>query len=664
MLKKIFAPLALGTAACAFAQVTPKQDLSGLSIEDLMKIEVITANRSGQSVMLAPAAVFVLTGEDIRRSGARTIPDMLIGIPGVTVARISGNKWMVSMRGFNGRFANKLQVLIDGHSIYNPLFSGVFWDDYRLSPDDIERIEVVRGPFGSTWGANAVNGVINIVTKHASASPGWQMEVLAGDSMESGQRLRFSREIGKNSYLRVSGQASRFDDLETANGASAGDAWRADDLSFRFDSNHANEKWRVSGYLSNTRIRESSLVPTLEEPFAATMSSTSRNRQGYVNVNWTRAHGPDRDTTIQASYNDSDREDFELPNNRKTIDLEWREDRRQSNGRSMNWGVSYRSTADRVKNTEYVSLNPSTRQDELFGAFFHYENPLSPGVLLHSDAMLEHNDYTGWEFQPSLALTYAKSEKETFWSTLSRSVRSPSRSESDSSIWLRSFMTESTLPAKLRLVGDPDFKAEEQVSFEIGWRFQPTDRASYDVSAFASVYNNLRSFEMQAPGVGSEPMPHVDQVALFGNKLNAFTSGIEGVARFNPAADWRLILGYAFFHDNFSFDSGSSDAFGEISTEREGSSPRHTASVRSSHDLRGGFTVDLMASYTDRIRTSNIDSGTRLDLRLGWSPSRDFELSLVGQNLLDRRRREGETSLFETVSYVPRGIFGTATWRF
>lgn len=663
-MKRTFAPLALTVAAAAHSQTAPKQDLTGLSIEDLLKIEVITANRAGQSMMRAPAAVFVLTGDDIRRSGATTLPEMLRGIPGVNVARINGNKWMVSMRGFNGRFANKLQVLIDGLSIYHPLFSGVFWDDFRLSADEIERIEVVRGPFGATWGANSVNGVINIITKHASQTQGGWLEASGGDVQTAGHRLRYGTSLGQGSYLRVSGGMERFADLETSSGSSGHDGWRANNLSFRLDRERGNESLRVNGYWSGTQIHESGVVPILEEPYVEDLQTTSRNRVGFLNVAWTRNDVPGHLTTVRASYNDSDREDFELPNHRKTLDIEWRQDRQHSADRTTSWGASYRSSTEKVLSTEWIQMTPQRRREELFGAFLHHENSLGGGLRVYSDAMLEHNDYSGWEFQPSLAVTYARNDRETFWTAISRSVRSPSRSEADSSIWAQAFLSELLIPGKARLVGDREFKAETVVAFEIGWRHLTSTRTSLDVTGFVNLYDNLRTFELQEPGMGTEPVPHIDQPAIFSNKLNAVTSGIEAVARFNPQPGWKLTLGYSLFHDDFFYDRGSADAFELVSTEREGSTPRHSASVRSSHDLRGGFTFDLMASYTDRVLATETGPGTQLNMRLGWSPCADFELSLTGTNLLNRRRREGGDSLFESVSAVPRGYSISAAWRF
>jgi len=506
--------------------------------------------------------------------------------------------------------------------------------------------------------------VINIITKHASETQGGRLEVSGGDVQTAGHHLRYGASLGSGSYLRVSGGFERFADLETSGGGSASDGWRANNLSFRLDSERGKETLRVNGYWSGTRVHESGIVPTLEEPYIESIQALSRHRVGFLNAAWTRTESNGNLTTIRASYNDSDREDFELPNHRKTLDLEWRQDRQLSTNRAMSWGASYRSSSESVQNTPYVQLTPSRRRDELFGAFVHHESAMGSGVRVHTDAMLEHNDYSGWEFQPSLAVTYSRSERETFWTAISRSVRSPSRSEADSSIWAQSFPTEFMIPGKARLIGNSDFKAESVVSFELGWRNQPTNRASYDLTAFVSLYDNLRTFELGEPGMGSDPVPHVDQPAFFSNKLNAVTSGIEAVARFNPAPNWRLTLGYSWFNDNFYFDPGSTDTFGEISTERQGSTPRHSASVRSSHDLRGGFTFDLMASYTDRVLATDTAPGTQLNLRLGWSPCKDFELSVSGTNLLNRRRREGGDSLFETVSYVPRGFSIGAAWRF
>lgn len=662
-LKMICMPAALGAAAGAMAQTTAQSELSSLGIEDLMKIEVITANRSGQSVMSAPAAIFVLTGEDIRRSGATTIPDMLIGIPGVQVARIDGNKWMVSMRGFNGRFANKLQVLIDGRSIYSPLFSGVLWDDHLVSPEDIERIEVVRGPFGATWGANAVNGVINIITKKASQSQGWSIDVGKGSATTDVHRLTYGGRLDDATHFRVTGSFLRNDSFEGVEGPDEPDAWRTGHLRFRVDHERGRDAISVGGYLSESRFESILKVPTLDAPFVRFDPESGKNRMGALGVQWTRKESESLATTVRASYSDSRREDPELPYERQTLDLEVRQDRKLGNGRAASIGASYRHSKDRANNTEFVQLNPNRRADELFAAFGHFERPAGRNLTLHLDGMLEHNDYTGWEFQPAIGLVWAKSERESLWTVLSRSVRSPNRSEADSSLWLRTVSMENQPPTALRLVGNSSFRAEEVVSFELGWRSQPSSAASYDLATFVSFYDNLRSFELQEPVFMPSPVPHLQQAARFGNKLNAVTGGVELTARFNPVPDWRLTLGYSFFTEKFSFDDGANDVFGIHSTERQGATPRHSVGLRSSHDFRNGWSVDLTGSFHSATSRMGVSAGTRLDARIAWRPSDEFEWSIVGQNLLDSRRKEGTASLFERVAYVPRGIYAMATWR-
>lgn len=651
-------------AAGAVGQEPKKQDLSSLPIEDLMKIEVVTASKFAQALKNVSAAIYVLGGDEIRRSGARTLPDMLRGIPGVHVASIDANKWMISIRGFNGRYSNKLQVLIDGRSIYTPLFSGVNWDEHDVDPDDIDRIEVIRGPGGALWGANAVNGIINIITRPAVETQGVAVDVAAGNPMDHDVRARYGGKIGDRGFFRIYAKAFGFDDLQSTLDTDANDGWHGMRLGFRADwETSPEDRLSVAGQAAWMKVGQIMEFPTLTAPYTEIQTYRRDNSNGHLTAAWT--HSPAHGSTVESklSYSVLGRNDPEAETKRHTLDVELRFADELGDGSNRTYGLNYRHTSDRTQSTPYANFDSERRREQTYGAFYQMERKFGSGVTLSGGARLDHFQRLGWLFQPNVRVAWQPNPKETYWASASQAVRTPSRGERDGRIWVR---TEDTNmgPAAVFIEGRENQREEKIAAVEAGWRFQPNARSFYDVVAFVNWYDGLRSFEPLEPRLVSEPFPHLETPFRFDNKLNARTAGVEFAGEFAPCPDWRLRLTYSLFDADFSFDRDSQDPFGLNTTDRGAFSPRHMASLRSSHVLKGGFTFDLRASYVDALRAIVVSSYTRLDARLAWRLRPDFEASIVGQNLLDRRRREGEPSLFETTSYVRRGIYGMLAWRY
>jgi iron complex outermembrane recepter protein len=664
-LRRIVAAVGLGASACAWAQ-QEKPDLGSLGIEDLMRIEVVTASRSAQAFKNVPAAIFVLTGEEIVRAGVQNIPDMLRLVPGVNVAQVSANIWMISIRGFNLRYSNKLQVLIDGQSIYTPLFSGVNWDEFNIPPDQIDRIEVIRGPGGAIWGANAVNGVINIITKNAADTQGVRIETAKGDPMLDQHRVRIGGKSGERGYYRVYAEYMGFDDLQPEIDAPAGDGWRALRGGFRLDgSPRDGETYTVNGYGSRHRLGQVSTFPSLAPPYFSVDVSDWWNSHWRLNASWSKVHASGGSSEWRAGYVAIERNDPDVSTRRGTLDVEYRSERPAGDSARTIWGGSFRQTSDRADSPAGLFVfDPRKRTDRVYGAFVQHEKSVGNGLTATFGTTLEHNDYTGWEVQPSARIAWDRNPKETYWASLARAVRVPSRAESDATFPVQVLDVGQPIPMEILLTGNPNMLSERLIALEFGARYQPHPKASYDLAAFLNWYDALRTFEPVSMGVNPSPTPHIESLFRFDNKGSAFSGGIEASGQFLPRPNWKLVVNFALLSDKFRLDDDSQDAFGERGTDRMGSSPRYTISVRSAHDLGRGLTFDLFAQYVDKLPAFGIKAYTRLDAKVAYKASDRLEVSLVGQNLLQGKHKEARGVLFETASFIPRGFYGMATWRY
>ena len=652
-----------GVSVFACAQDGKKQDLTNLNIEDLLKIDVVSASKFAQSIMTVPAAIYVLTGEEIQRSGAQTLPEMLRLVPGVHVAQIDANKWMISIRGFNHRYANKLQVLIDGHSIYTPLFSGVNWEDFHVAPDDIDRIEVLRGPGGAVWGANAVNGVVNIITKSAAETQGWHSQTSVGDYSAS-QRLRYGGTAGPEAYYRVYAEVMNFESLRPVADVPMADGWQALRTGFRLDETHGKESTMLEGYAAQNRLGGTTDIPIFEAPFNRLETQRYTNQNWFVNGLWTRDMGAGRVRQFRISEAQAHRHDPDVQTDRATLDVELRESAAIPNGGRLSYGLSYRHTRDYSRGIEGTyDIVPGRNVDQVYGGFAQIEKPLGRKWSLTLGSTLEHNDYTGWEAQPSARLLFAKSPKESYWMGISRAVRTPSRYETGADLAYQVFDMGNG-PTEVSIIGNRNLKSEVLTALELGARLQPTSKSFLDLTAFVNWYDQVQTFEEQPPAMELDPIPHPELGNLVDNKGKVRSGGFEASYQTELSPSWRLGLNYSLFSDKFEFQSDSMDRFGPYATGRMGGWPRHMVGLRSSHDLARGWTFDVAAQYVGPLTSGGVDAYTRLDLGLGYRPSSRLELSLTGKNLLQRDRQEADKYFNENLSRVPRSWLFSAAWRF
>ena len=644
------------TARLAAQETYPSpSELKKLSMEELLDIDVTSVSKYPEKLSAAAAAVAVLTQEDIDSSGVTSIPDALRLVPGLDVARVDAHTWAISSRGFNDIFANKLLVLIDGRTVYTPLFSGVFWEVQDTLLEDIDRIEVVRGPGATLWGANAVNGVINIITKSARDTQGLFIGGGGGSEDRGFANVRYGVKVGEDAFLRVYAKYFDRDASVLPNDTTAHDAWDMFRGGFRLDWEPSKENsFTFQGDIYTGNQDEIYSVPTTAFPFAGTISATDQVSGGNLLGRWSHSFSADSQLTVQTYYDRTERNSPIFGEERDTgdIDLQHRFD--WGERQKIIWGLGFRATHADIKNSLNVSLLPPDRTLTLYSAFVQDEITLVPERLqLTLGSKFEHNDFTGFEIQPSARALWTPGHSQTVWASVSRAVRTPSEAESD--IRLNPAPPVPLPPGLITILGNPNMESEELLAYELGYRLQPIEQLKLDLTAFYNDYDHLRTLEPILPGPVSP-----SRVA---NKLFGETYGTEISATAQVTKRWRVQGSYSYLEAQLHRESGSHD----FSTERiaEGSSPHNQFFIRSLLDLGWNIRLDSTLRYVDVLPTPKIPSYLTLDVRLAWSPRKDLEFALVGQNLLDDRHPEFAPTFIGTPqTEVQRSVYGTVVWRF
>jgi iron complex outermembrane recepter protein len=647
-------------------------DLTELSLEALMDIEVTSVSRKSQKLANAAAAAFVISQDDIRRSGATTIPDLLRMVPGVQVARIDANKWAVSIRGFNGRFANKLLVLKDGRSIYTPLFSGVYWEQQDTPLDDIERIEVIRGPGAAMWGANAVNGVINIITKSAADTKGGLVSAGGGSSEQGFGTLRYGMELAKDTNLRVYSNYANRGPGQLSNGTDNHDAWQTGSAGFRMDSQFtAQDTLTLQGdYVSGSFDENYTLykLPTVSDPrYSWSQNSTSRSDGVNLLTRWQRSFSATDSLSLQLYYDHYQRTMTVLDETRDTVDLDFQHRFALGSRQDLVWGLGYRYSHDKLGQTPYISFSKPELGVSLFSAFIQDEISLIPDKLsLILGSRFEHNDFTGFEIQPNGRLIWTPTPQHSFWASISRAVRTPSRGDQDIQYRFKTMSPAETgmpIPLRLEIDGVSSYGSETVIAYELGYRTQPLQHLTLDLSLFFNQYDHLRVRQEGLQGL--EATNAVLRYPL-SNDMHGHTYGAELSATWRPFDWWRLQAAYSYLCSIMYLDNDSTD---EINRgDAAAGSPRHQGSLRSGFDLGKKVELDFWLRAIDRVNyidDTSIPGYVTMDVRLAWKPVKTLELALVGQNLFQKRHPEYIPEFINTTaSEVPRSVYGKLTWKF
>lgn len=606
--------IALGAAALSSvllwsgrARAEEQPDLSNLSIEQLAQIKVTSASKQAEPLSSAPAAIYVIDHEQILRSGAVTIPEMLRLAPNLQVYQSSPSHWTVTARGLNGNpsaqsFSNKLLVLIDGRTVYTPLYSGVYWDMPDLLPDDIERIEVISGPGATLWGANAVNGVINIITRSAASTSGVYAEVQGGTN-EQAAGLRIAGSAGATLSYRAYVRGLHQKAFELAAGGSAEDGWHRVGGGFRLD-------WTPAA--ADTIALQGDIFGAREnQPAGAHEDVSGRD----LVIRWNRQTGPDRQLQVQAFYDYASR--TAQPNNGSfyvdTYDVDLQDNLPVDRRNQLVWGGGVRLAHYRIRGTSSLFFVPGSRNLFLANAFVQDSLSLSSAITLTAGLKAEHDPYVGTSLLPDVRLAIRTDEHTLLWGAVSHAVRSATPFDED---------VEEKVPG-VTLTGNRQFRTEKLTAFEAGVRSQPSSGLLLSATGFYHHYEDLRTVEVGAgPGLN----------LYWANNLAGHSYGVEAWASTSPLPWWTLSAGATLLHENFHFKRGATAPF--IGTSQNGADPGHWLTFQSSMDLGRSVMLDINLRAVGHLAGANVPAYAELGGRLAWNMSDGLQLTLSGTNLL------------------------------
>ena len=627
-------------------------ELKQLNVEDLMNVQVTSVARHPERLLETASAIQVITQEDIRRSGATSIPEALRLADNLQVAQKNSHDWAISARGFNTALANKLLVMIDGRTVYTPLYSGVFWDvqDYVLA--DIDRIEVISGPGGTLWGANAVNGVINIITKSAADTQGLYAQAGGGSRPQDLADIRYGGTLAPGTQFRVYGKYFDRGSEMLANGDSASDAWRQGRGGFRVDSDaSARDKLTLQGDVYGGHE---------DEQTGGVSDSSGENVLG----RWSRRISDTSDLGLQTYIDRTHISNPAAPliigglefagpgifqDDLTTYDVDFQHRFRIGAANGIVWGWGFRYSHDVVSNAPSLAFLPPTLDRDLYSVFAQDEIVLRPDLSLTLGSKLERNDYTGFEVEPNMRLSWILNSKQALWSAISRAVRTPSRIDQD--------FSEAAPPHFVLLEGGSRFTSESVVAYELGYRLQLAQRVSASISTFFNHYDDIRSTTI-TPGT---ILPF-----YFANGIEGDTDGLEFSSNYQASDAWSVHAGYTLLKEHLHVKPGQVDINDALN---ETADPQHQFSLRSSLNLPRHTEFDTSLRWVDTLHTNNgavvgtVPSYFELDTHLAWHASDRLEFALVGQNLLHNRHPEygfpGPTR-----PEIERSAYGKFTWRY
>ena len=652
------------------------RDFTQMSLEELAAVKVTTVSKKAEKLSGVPAAVTVITQDEIRRSGATTIPEALRLAPGVQVARVDSAHWAVSVRGFNDTFAQKLLVMIDGRSVYTPFFSGTLWHVQDVLLEDLDRIEVVRGPGGSVWGANAVNGVINIVTKSAKETQGLLLTAGGGSDHRVLSGVRYGEQIGENAFLRVYGKYDDWDNFKLTTGGDANDAWWKAQGGFRMDWEPSTEnrftlQGDVVGATWNQTVPQVSLSPPYNSALASEFDYTSGNLLG----RWTHQFSEDSDLAVQSYFETSHLDSKLVEKDRQTYDLDLRHRFPLGERHEIVWGGGYRLNHSEILGSPEIAFNESSHTDDILNLFVQDELTLVPERLrLTLGNKFEHNNHTGLEYQPSARLAWTPDARQTVWTSVSRAVRTPSQIENHGRINAAVIPPNpptAPFPTLVSVLGNPGFDAEDLIASELGYRIQLHPRLTLDLAGFVNYYDSLSSPNWQLDA--SQLPAYMQMVSVLDNESHGKTYGAELSATWQATDWWRLQALFSYIDADLHRPINGVTGQPNVSTF---ATPRHQASLRPSMDLSRNVEFDVWVRYVAEVENAgaplptappgsgNIPAYVTFDLRLAWRPCKNVELSIVGQNLADPHPEFVPTFVSTQYTEVGRSVYARFTLEF
>jgi iron complex outermembrane receptor protein len=629
------------------------QDYLSLSIEELSNIKITSVSKQEESLSNAAASIYVITQDDIRGSGATTIPEALRLAPNLHVSRVSGGHYAISARGFNNAIGNKLLVLIDGRTVYSPVFSGVFWDQQDIMLEDVERIEVISGPGGALWGSNAVNGVINIITRSTGDTQGF-LATVGGGNLERGAGIRYGGTIGDHGHYRVYGKGMESDHTERTDGSAVNDTFTRAQVGFRIDLSNDKRQITLQGDFYDGELGGE------DTPEDDKLHFYGGNLLG----RYTRQFENDSEFAIQSYFDRAVRDNDNLlgigKDEMTIFDLEAQYVLPILGNNRVLIGGGYRKAEDRVENNpDAPPLVPQIlylpeNKDLRWRNFFIQDEITLPGALaLTVGGKWEENIYTGTEFLPNLRLTWQPQSDQLLWTSLSRAVRAPARVDKD--FHLRASVPEIfqillNLPPVISFInGGPDFESEISDVAEIGWRAQAGESFSYSITAFYAEHDKQRSGER-------DPDDTTGFTFLVSNTIEGTSKGLEAWASYQVSDWWRVNGGFVELRQELRNEPGSTDPAGPRAL---GNDPEHISMLRSIFDFNKNHQLQVKARHTGKLPEPEVQSFTAVDIHYGWRLSGNFELSLLLQNLFDTGHVEfyGESDGIPLPVEYGRGAF-------
>lgn len=608
--------------------------IADLDLEELGNIRVTSVSKKSERLVNAPGSIFVISGEDIRRSSATTLPEALRLAPNLQVARVDARNYAITARGFNSPFENKLLVLIDGRTVYSPLFSGVFWDAQDVVLEDVARIEVISGPGATLWGSNAVNGVINIITKSSADTQG-ALASAGGSKNEKNGAVRYGGELANGGHYRIYGKYIQHDDTRRADDIPVLTGWQRRQTGFRTDWGSGAQTFTVQG---------DAYTGSLHQATTRDIKIAGANLLGRTNARLT--DGSSLSFQLYWDFTERDQPNAFIEH-LNTLDFQFQHSLNLAGSHDIVWGAGYRNGFDRIKNGAAFAFLPASLNMYWGNVFIQDEIRLQDNLRLTAGAKVETNNYTGAEFLPNLRLAWTPAENNLLWTSVSRSVRSPSRIDRD-------FHSPSNPPvvggiAQYVFAGGPNFVSEVANVIELGYRAQPSRTTSYSATAFYTRFNKLRTLEPNSSGPG----------VAFGNMAEGTARGIEMWGNWQASSRWRLSAGFVTQQTDTALKPGSLDFSG--ATGLATSDPSNYWTLRSLFDIAPGQEIDLTIRHAGKLERPAVPAYTAVDLRYGWKVRPDLELSLIGLNLLDPRHPEWAAAPGR--SEYERSVFIKAVWR-
>lgn len=641
----------------------PPIDLTQVSIENLMNVEVTSASKKDETVLRTAAAVFVITQEDIRRSGATNLPDLLRMVPGLDVAQIDGSNWAVSSRGFNGRLADKTLVLIDGRSLYSPDFAGVFWQIQNLMLEDIERIEVIRGPGTTLWGTNAVTGVINILTKKAKDTQGGLLTAGGGMQERGFVGARYGMSSGDNVAYRFYENYFDRGEYQNSSGQGAGDDWDGVRMGFRVDGQlTAKDTLIVEGNAYRDAAHEQTNVSGFAPPYNTTPVLQTTFVGGDVLGRWTHTYSPRSEFSLQIYYDNFSRDEEILSGQVQVLDIDFQDRVSLGARQDLVWGGGVRTITDSSSTTTSVTFNPPSLRTNLSSFFIQDEVAIVPGRLWFTPGIrFENNSYTGYNPEPSGRLLWGASKNQSLWISAAQATRTPQRAERGIQDITTVFSGPGGSLTSIDLFGGSDAGDETMLDFEAGYRAQVTPTIFIDLTSFYDHYEDLQTTEPGQPFLSANPVPHLVVPVFYANEMHGTGYGGEFSLGWKPLGRWKLDAGYSFLHQVLHLNPGSQDPAALLSA---GDNPRNQFQARSQLSLPHGTEFDTSVYYVGRLVDQSVRAYTRLDQRISWRANDHLEFDVIGQDLLAPRHVEFSNNSGLIPSYVTRKIFVRLTWRF